>query len=486
MQKSGVKFGTSGARGLASDMTDRICCAYTYGFLQYLESVDDVSKGQPVAVAGDLRPSTERIMSAVATAISNSGYTPINCGRIPSPAVALKGLKDTIPSIMVTGSHIPADRNGIKFNKSTGEILKSDEEGIRNQIIALDDSFFDETGYFAGPVSPLPEIDPGARQIYIERYLDFFPQEILSGIRLGVYQHSAVGRDILVDIFKGLGAEVIPLGRSDRFIPVDTEAIREKDVALAARWCGEQDFFSIVSTDGDSDRPLISDEKGNWLRGDVAGILAAQFLEADSVSTPISCNSALEECGHFAEIRRTRIGSPYVVEAMNKAVQAGARMAVGYEANGGFLTNSPLLKDSRILEPLPTRDAVIVHLSVILLARKYGVTISQLIRTLPNRYTASDRLKEFALERSSAILDRFRTGSEEEDRKAIGDVFGDLCGEVASIDRTDGIRITFENREIVHLRPSGNAPEFRCYTEASTNERAAALNGLVLEKLRNF
>ena len=110
MISSGVKFGTSGARGLADDMTDFVCYIYTRGFLQYLESIGELKKGRTeVAIAGDLRPSTDRIMQAARRATDDMGYTPVNFGEIPSPAVALYGIANNIPSIMVTGSHIPAD-----------------------------------------------------------------------------------------------------------------------------------------------------------------------------------------------------------------------------------------------------------------------------------------------------------------------------------------------------------------------------------------
>jgi phosphomannomutase len=129
----------------------------------------------------------------------------------------------------------------------------------------------------------------------------------------------------------------------------------------------------IVSADGDSDRPLISDEHGNWLRGDIAGILCAKFLEADSISTPVSCNTAVEKSGWFKKIRRTKIGSPFVVASMLEATAAGAQRVVGYEANGGFLLNSEIKTDGasggRKLRSLPTRDAVIVILGILLLAR---------------------------------------------------------------------------------------------------------------------
>ena len=63
-------------------------------------------------------------------------------------------------------------------------------------------------------------------------------------------------------------------------------------------------------------------------------------------------------------------------------------------------------------------------------------------------------------------------------------MLGTLAGKVTAIDRTDGLRVTFANAEVVHLRPSGNAPEFRCYTEAATEARALGLNAEVMECLR--
>lgn len=475
MKESGVAFGTSGARGLATAMTDRVCHTYTLGFLQYLARIGDLT-GKPtsVAVAGDFRPSTDRIMAAVCRAIRDAGHEPVNCGKIPSPAVALRGLDHRAPAIMVTGSHIPDDRNGIKFNKPAGEILKSDEAALREETVTSPDALFGTDGAFREPLR-LPPVEEAAGRAYVQRYLDFFPADCLRGFRVGVYQHSSVAREVIAEVFRGLGAEVTELGRADRFIPVDTEAIRPEDVALAREWGAAGQFDALVSADGDGDRPLISDAQGEWLRGDVAGVLAARFLKADSVSTPVSCNTAVERCGWFEEVRRTRIGSPYVVASMIAATAAGARRVVGYEANGGFLLNSDVARDGRVLRALPTRDALIVLLSLPLLARARGGTLGDLLAALPPRFTASDRLKNFATERSRALLERFQTGDESRDTAAVAAVFGSEYGPVAGLDRTDGLRITFASGDIVHLRPSGNAPEFRCYAEASTPEQATAL-----------
>ena len=474
MANSGVAFGTSGARGLATAMTDSVCYVYTRSFLQYLESTGELKRGatEPVAVGGDFRPSTDRVMAAVCRAVTDMGYEALHCGKVPSPAVALFGFKRAMPSIMVTGSHIPDDRNGIKFNKPTGEVLKNDERGMSGQVVELDDALFGADGNFAKP-NPAPRRASGeAGDEYIERYLNFFERDALRGWRVGVYQHSAVGRDALVKILSGLGAEVTALGRSEKFIPVDTEAIRPEDVELTANWAATGKFDAVVSTDGDSDRPLVSDERGRWLRGDIAGVLCAKFLEADSISTPVSCNTAVEKCGWFKEIRRTRIGSPFVAASMIQASAAGAKRVVGYEANGGFLLNSDIAAGGKILRALPTRDAVIVILGILLLAKAQGKKNSELAAGLPARFTASDRIKNFATEKSAAILAQFNSGSEAADKVEIEKVFGSISGKVASLNRVDGLRIIFANEEIIHLRPSGNAPEFRCYAEADTEKRA--------------
>ncbi len=483
MARSGVAFGTSGARGLATAMTDQVCYAYTQGFLQYLEAIGEFKRvGERVAVAGDFRPSTNRVMAAVCRAAGDMGYRAVNCGKVPSPAVALFGLENKIPAIMVTGSHIPDDRNGIKFNKITGEVLKDDEIGMSSQIVELGDALFGTDGSFAAPKS-VYEVSPVAGENYVMRYLNYFSPDVLKGLHIGVYQHSAVGRDVLVKILSHLGAAVTPLGRSEKFIPVDTEAIRPEDVQLAHSWAATGKFDALVSADGDSDRPLVSDEHGNWLRGDVAGILCAKFLEADSISTPVSCNTAVEKCGWFREIRRTRIGSPFVVASMMQATATGAKRVVGYEANGGFLLNSAIEKNGKKLRALPTRDAVIVMLGILLLAKAQGKTVSGLAATLPARFTSSDRLKNFATEKSLAMLATLNSGSEAADKKAIENMFGLICGSAARLNRTDGLRITFANDEVIHLRPSGNAPEFRCYAEAATDGRAREITSLVLARI---
>lgn len=481
MESSGVKFGTSGARGLVSALTDRVAYAYSSAFLGYLERSARLSPRSRVALGGDLRSSTERILRAVARAVLDRGHQPVYAGRLPSPALMLYGTAHGMPSLMVTGSHIPDDRNGIKFNTAQGEIQKSDEEGIRGEVVELPDLFADDGNFRAGVAPALPAIDPEPARRYVARWLQAFPRTLLSQRRIAVYGHSAVGRDIAVEILEGLGAEVLRLGWSDRFISVDTEAIRPEDVELARDWAAEHGFFALVSSDGDSDRPLLADERGRFLRGDVAGVITARFLEASFVATPVSCNTALERSGWF-RTQRTRIGSPYVIEAMSQAVAAGEARVVGYEANGGFLSATELaVPGGGVLSALPTRDPVIVQLSILARAVRGQVPVSALARELPQRYTESDRLPEFPTELSQRKLRELSDGGSQAMERAFPEL-----GRVSASDQVDGLRMTFDSGEILHVRASGNAPELRCYVEADSEERASALLRYGLATLAGF
>lgn len=462
MRTSGVRFGTSGARGLVSEMTNEVCYAYTAAFLQAV-----VANAKTIVLGHDLRPSSPRIAAACAAAIQSTDRQVIYAGALPTPALAFYAGKIGAPAIVVTGSHIPFDRNGIKFYRADGEISKADELAIAQAQVAVPSVV---------PLAGLPPPDARVNQTYVQRYVDFFGASALGGAKVAVYEHSSVARDILRVIFEGLGATVISLGRADEFVPIDTEAVRVEDVAQAKLWAQQQQFDMLVSTDGDADRPLIGDEAGVWLRGDVAGILCAQFLQAEVVVTPVSSNTAVEKCGAFAQVIRTRIGSPYVIAGMESAVANGA--VVGYEANGGFLLGSEIVRNGRRLAALPTRDAVLPMLALLCLARERGCPVSQLAEALPARFSASDRIQNFATERSAALLAQLLATPD-----LLPAILAPAAGVVTSIDQTDGLRVTFENGDIVHLRPSGNAPELRCYAEAATPHTAQNLCDACLKKV---
>jgi phosphomannomutase len=466
MDTSGVRFGTSGARGLVADMTGEVCFAYTSAFLKAISATSG-----SVALAMDLRPSSPEIAAACAAAIQHAGLSVDFCGAIPTPALAYYAQTQGLPGIMVTGSHIPFDRNGIKFYAAAGEITKTDEANISRAVVTVPEN---------GLTAPLPEVNRSAYRNYIDRYLQFFPPECLAGMKLGFYEHSSVARDLLREILESLGAEVISLGRTDEFVPIDTEAVSEADVQQAHSWAGQYGFDAILSTDGDADRPLLGDEHGHWFRGDLAGILCAQYLQAQAVATTVSCNTAVELCGSFPKVTRTRIGSPYVIEAIEGLIDSGAQRVVGFEPNGGFLVGSALEKNGRVLAPLLTRDAALPILCLLSMARENGSKVSKLPLRLPARFTASDRLQNFPIETSRKILLDLAAST-----AAVSELLVGLCGKPTGQDQTDGLRIFLENNEIVHFRPSGNAPELRCYAESASQERAGFLVQQCLQRVKS-
>jgi len=360
MQTSGVAFGTSGTRGLVADMTDEVCAAYVTAFLIVMSRSFKFTR---VALGMDLRPSSPAIAAACAQAIRAAGLQVDFCGALPTPALALYAQHEQIPAIMVTGSHIPFDRNGIKFYRPDGEISKADELAIVELNVELASG---------GAPEALPPVNAQAINAYEQRYVDFFPAGMLASLRLGVYEHSSVARDPLRRILEKLGAEVVSLGRTDVFVPIDTEAVSAEDAARGRAWSAEYGFDAIISTDGDGDRPLMSDEHGNWLRGDIVGLLCARYLGVKNLVVPVSCNTAIEQCGAFESVIRTRIGSPFVIAGMAN-FDAATQTVAGFEANGGFLLASSITRMGQVLEPLPTRDAVLPPWQCWLLPRRQAL-----------------------------------------------------------------------------------------------------------------
>lgn len=459
MTTSGVRFGTSGTRGLVELMSDEVCYAYTAAFLQNVVGKTGVLG--KVVLGHDLRPSSPRIAAACATAIMHAGGQVVYAGALPTPALASYAYHHKLAAIIVTGSHIPFDRNGIKFYSAKGEISKSDELLIQSAVIDIPEPLVSMS---------LPAVDDVVKTHYLRRYVEFFGEDQLKGARIAVYQHSSVARDILTSILEALGATVIKLGRTEDFVPIDTEAVRPEDIIQARKWAQDFVFDAIFSTDGDADRPLMGDELGQWLRGDVVGVLCAKFLSANIVVTPVNSNTLAEKSAWFSKVLRTRIGSPYVIAAMDDRNLKPSDVVVGFEANGGFLLGSNIVRHNKSLSALPTRDAILPMLAVFCLAREIGCKVSELPACLPGRFTASDRLQNFSLEQSAKLLDLLQHNYQQASQ-----IMAPKSGEIVAADLTDGFRITFSNGDIVHLRPSGNAPELRCYAESDTQFKAQSL-----------
>ena len=457
-----MKFGTSGLRGLVTDLEGRASSLYTRAFARHLLETGAAKPGDAVLVGRDFRASSPGIAATCIGALRQAGLSPVDCGALPTPALALYGLQLKAASLMITGSHIPADRNGIKFYRPDGEIDKQDEVRITAIAAELDRGEIDATPGEA------PDHSTTTEALFLARNAAMLPEGALAGLKVGVYQHSTVARDLMVRVLEGYGADVVPLGRSEDFIPVDTEAVSTETIRLLKGWAREHGLDAIVSADGDGDRPLVSDETGEPLRGDLLGLIAAKFLEAQVVVTPVTSNSGIETAGDF-EVVRTKVGSPFVIAGMLAALEAGKTGVIGFEANGGFLTASPFDTGTGVLSPLPTRDSFLPVLATLVLAARKKKSLSQVAAGFRLPFAAADRLENFPVETSAALMAHLRQSD------ANLAAFLAPISTVAAKSDIDGLRVTLEDRRIVHFRPSGNAPEMRCYVEAGTEDEATAL-----------
>lgn len=468
-----LKFGTSGLRGLSVDLNGPASALYTHAFITHMRAIGALPAGGKVLLARDLRDSSPEIAAICAKTIHAAGVTAVDCGAIPTPALALMALQERAPALMITGSHIPADRNGIKFYRPDGEIDKADEEAIA-RIAAL-------AGTISIPENQArPEMgEAAATELFLSRNRSLLPPGSLSDMRIGVYQHSTVARDLFTGLLEGYGAEVVALGRSEHFIPVDTEAVSPETLEMLKRWSKSHRLDAIVSADGDGDRPLLADEAGEPLRGDLLGLITARFLRAQVVVTPVTSNSGIEAAGAYRTVR-TRVGSPYVIEGMMQAVREGADGVMGFEANGGLLTASRFSIGSTPIAPLPTRDCFLPTLAVLYAAKTEGKSLKELAESYHLPFADADRLEHFPLAVSGAFMAHLRDNP--------GNLSALLApiGTVKSVSDIDGLRVTLSGGHILHFRPSGNAPEMRCYVEAENRTAAKNLLAKGLAVIRAF
>ncbi|MBZ9762821.1 phosphomannomutase [Mesorhizobium sp. CA8] len=464
-----MKFGSSGVRGLASELVGRPSGLYTEGFARRLRSTG-FRQGE-VFVGRDLRDSSQTITEDCMAALAASGFQPVDCGPIPTPALAFYARLHGTAALMVTGSHIPADRNGIKFYGPKGEIDKQDEAAITAHVAELSDRY---------PWPPAhADWQTGHEQalaVFRDRLDGILPPGALSGMKLGVYQHSTVARELLVEVLRSFGADVIAVGKTEVFVPVDTEAVGRETMAKVKDWMREFKFDAVLSADADADRPLVIDDKGELFRGDLIGLATALFLKAEIVVTPVTSNSGISEAFGFS-VRRTKVGSPFVIEGMDAAQKAGG-IVVGFEANGGVLLGSDCQVNGRTLSALPTRDSFLPILAVLGTMASTGKSLSDLRETWSLPVCASERLENFPVEKSRGLMRKLA------DRDALRQFLAPF-GTLADVDETDGLRARMTSGEIIHLRPSGNAPEFRCYAEAGSHDRASEIVAMALERARD-
>ncbi|MBM3894848.1 MAG: phosphoglucosamine mutase [Thaumarchaeota archaeon] len=442
-------FGTNGIRGVfAEDLSLEFIHDITLAIATYFK------KGS-ILVGYDGRTSSPTITKIVCSTLNSVGFDCKNAGLIPTPCleIATKNLGYS-GGIMITASHNPPQYNGIKPVASDGvEISREDE-------LIIEDIYFNKK--WKKDYTKLGKTEPEKNTI--KTYLDAVTSHVNS--------NKIMSRKfkVVLDLGNGaqavtapllcneLGCKVITInenidgtfsGRGSEPTPSNLKKLSDTVVKTGS------DLG--VAFDGDGDRSIFCDEKGEILTGDKSALLLSNFiLSKNPNSTIVTClnsGSGIETLAQKAKsnVIRTKVGS---VEVSRKMVQTGA--LIGFEENGGFMYG----KHNQV------RDGAMTLALVLDLLSFSGKTMSEETKLLPQSFTTKDKV----------------ACSKEDASKLIKT----LADQNPHSNTTDGIKIAFDKTNWVMVRPSGTEPIIRIYAEADSQEKLKILMSEYLAKINSI
>ena len=369
--QDGVKklFGTDGVRGRANrhPMTAEMALALGQAIAHIFRK-----KGtgrHRILIGKDTRLSGYMFEDALASGICSLGVDVIHVGPIPTPALAfLTRDMRCDAGVMITASHNPYEDNGIKFFAEDGFKLPDEIERQIEHLVA--------SGELAELRAPADEIGRASRIDDVEgRYVVFlkqtFPADVtLDGLRIVLDCANGAAYKVGPTVLRELGAEVFPLGvePNGRNINSDCGALHPQ---VAASRVTEVRADVGIAVDGDADRVMIIDERGQVLDGDVVislcarHLLARDALRGGGVVATVMSNLGLEEelGSRGVKLVRTQVGDRHVVEAM----RAGG-FNLGGEQSGHVI----------FLDHTTTGDGLMTALQVLAILKREGVPLSRL------------------------------------------------------------------------------------------------------------
>ncbi|MCT1498595.1 phosphoglucosamine mutase [Corynebacterium sanguinis] len=434
-------FGTDGVRGLANEvLTAPLALKLGAAAAMVLTENRGSGKRRPTAIIGrDPRVSGEMLAAAMAAGMASKGVNVLRVGVIPTPGLAF--LTDDYEAdigVMISASHNPMPDNGIKFFSAGGRKLPDEvEDKIEAAMEHLDDNGPTGTG-----VGRVIEEAPDAR----ERYLAHLKRAVttdLTGIKVVVDCANGAAYEIAPKAYEAAGAEVIPIFNTpDAFNINDGSGSTHMEQVQQAVVRHGADIG--LAHDGDADRCLAVDAKGNIVDGDqIMAILATamrdkNILQENTLVATVMSNLGLKLAMQREGItmKQTKVGDRYVLEELGRG---------GYSLGGE--------QSGHIVVPAfaTTGDGTLSGLLLMARMAEIGKSLEELagvMKVLPQvliNVPVSDK---------SCIIDA-------EDVKAA----------VAEVEAELG-----DNGRVL-LRPSGTEEVFRVMVEASEQEQARKIAG---------
>ncbi|MEA3521905.1 MAG: phosphoglucosamine mutase [Campylobacterota bacterium] len=316
-------FGTDGVRGEAgSFLHAALAMKVAMGAGIYFKKHANTKK---ILVGKDTRRSGYMIENAIVSGLTAVGYDVVQIGPMPTPAIAF--LTENMrcdAGIMISASHNSYEDNGIKFFNANGDKLTEEIEAKIEAIIANDEMIFDAniTGKFIGSAKRIDDVIGR----YIVQLKNSFPHELsLQGMRIVLDTANGAGYKVGPTVLEELGAEVIVLHNkpNGHNINEGCGALHTKDVSGAVKKYRADIGFAL---DGDADRLVVIDEKGEVVDGDqLLGALGiylhkSKQLKGDGIVATVMSNQGLEDAleAKGLKLYRSNVGDKYVLEIMNK------------------------------------------------------------------------------------------------------------------------------------------------------------------------
>jgi phosphomannomutase/phosphoglucomutase len=438
-------FGSSGTRGVVGE-------TFTPDLVRRVASAAAaVWNADRIAVARDTRLSGDALADVAAGTLAAAGADVDRLGVVPTPGVAFYCARASVPAVHLTASHNPPAYNGIKLLGPDGTELSVDDYDAVAAAVE-DDS------------DPLASWD----DVGSPRRVDGVLADYRADLRSAVDRDAVAAADltVAVDPGHGAGALVSPdflreLGCDVRTINADPdghfpgrdpEPVAE-NLADLCRLVRTTDADVGIAHDGDADRAVFVDETGTFVDGDTsfAALAAAELSPGDTVVTAVNVSQrlvdAVDDAG--ASLALTPIGSTHIVTRVRDRRQAGERVPIAGEGNGGVFFPAYRL----------TRDGAYVAAKFLELLADAGAPASEVVAPFADYHFVREGLAY----------------DDEGERERILDAAASYAGDQdAALDTTDGYRLDYGDAWLL-VRPSGTEPKVRIYAEARDAERAATL-----------
>lgn len=358
-------FGTDGVRGVANkDLTPELAFKLGRAGAHVLAQNGG---GKRLVVGRDTRISGDMLEAALSAGICSVGVDVLSVGYLPTPAVAfLTGEFGAVGGVVISASHNPVEDNGIKFFGPSGYKLPDDKELQIEQLI---------TGTEADIPSP---VGPAVGRIYRvedaeDRYVNFLKSTIsveLTGLKIVVDCANGSSYRVAPRVLGELGAEVIPIHHTPDGVNINEKCGSTHPDKLREMVVREGADLGLAN-DGDADRLIAVDHRGNLVDGDQIMVICANHLKAQNrlpkntvvvtVMSNLGLHLAMRESG--IEVLQTKVGDRYVVEEL---LRTGA--VFGGEQSGHIL----------FLEHCPSGDGVLTALQLLAVVKATGQSLAEL------------------------------------------------------------------------------------------------------------